>query len=201
MAAITAAAIGVAGSIYTQNKAKKAQQEQNQFIAEQQRGTDPYAAYRTQAAKQLSELSGPTIGDITKSPEWAARMQAAERTVSAQGYTGSGNALVAAAGAGADVYQQAWQNAQTSYQAEFDRLARLSGADVGLQTAAGLASSAISGRQAGSDTSLSATGGVVNNLTNLATVAGGSFNQSLSAAQRLQQQEAAVIGGYTGSLG
>src|SRR5690606_21608400 len=106
---------------------------------------------------------------IVDTAEYRARMQAASRAVAAQGYSGSGNALVAAAEAGASVYQQA-----------FDNLARLSGADVGVQSRAGVASASIGANQNSSDNYLSSIAGVGNNISNLATVWGASrgFNQS-----------------------
>lgn len=70
---------------------------------------DPYAPYRGQAAQQLQSLmSNPS--SITQLPEYKAAMQAASRLMAAQGYTGSGNAAVAAAQAGGTAYQQAFNN-------------------------------------------------------------------------------------------
>jgi len=168
MAAITAAAIGAASTVYAANQAKKAQKEQNKFVTESQKGADPYAQYRGDAAARLDKLSKDP-SSIKDSAVWKSRMQAAERAVASQGYTGSGNALVAAADAGA-----------SAYQSEFDNLARLSGADVGIQTAGGVSSAGMGARQDGSDNYLSSIGGVANNLGNLATVAGGRFNQPAS---------------------
>lgn len=73
---------------------------------------DPYAPYRGQAAKQLNDLM-QNPSDISQQPEYKSRMQAAARTMAAQGYTGSGNALVAAANAGGQAYQQAFSNLST----------------------------------------------------------------------------------------
>lgn len=70
---------------------------------------DPYAPYRGAAATKLNTLmSDPS--SLTQLPEYKAQTQAAERTMAAQGYTGSGNALVAAANAGGQAYQQAFNN-------------------------------------------------------------------------------------------
>lgn len=165
MAAVTAAVVTTAGSLYAQNKAKKAQKDQNKFVQEQMEGADPYAEYRADAAARLNKLSTDP-SSITDSAVWKARQQAASRTMSAQGYTGSGNALVAAADAGASAYQQ-----------EFENLAILSGADVGVQSRAGVSTAGMGARQSASDSYLSSIGGVVNNLGNLATVAGGYFNK------------------------
>lgn len=70
---------------------------------------DPYAPYRDDAAKKLNSLMADP-NSLQDLPEYKAQMQAASRTMAAQGYTGSGNALVAAANAGGQAYQQAFNN-------------------------------------------------------------------------------------------
>lgn len=70
---------------------------------------DPYAQYRPAAATKLNDLMN-NPSSIQNLPEYQAQMQAASRTSAAQGYTGSGNALVAAANAGGQAYQQAFNN-------------------------------------------------------------------------------------------
>lgn len=70
---------------------------------------DPYAKYRGQAATQLNALMA-NPDSLQNLPEYKAQMQAASRVMAAQGYTGSGNALVAAAQAGGNAYQQAFNN-------------------------------------------------------------------------------------------
>lgn len=70
---------------------------------------DPYAQYRPAAASKLNDLMNDP-SSIQNLPEYKAQMQAADRTMAAQGYTGSGNALVAAANAGGQAYQQAFNN-------------------------------------------------------------------------------------------
>lgn len=70
---------------------------------------DPYAPYRGDAAKKLNSLMADP-SQISTLPEYQADLQAASRTMAAQGYTGSGNALVAAANAGGQAYQQAFNN-------------------------------------------------------------------------------------------
>ena len=70
---------------------------------------DPYAPYRGAAAKQLQQLMA-NPSSIQSSPVYQADMQAAGRTMAAQGYTGSGNALVASAQAGGQAYQQQFNN-------------------------------------------------------------------------------------------
>ena len=77
---------------------------------------DPYAPYRGAAAQQLNSLMKDPSSAVN-SGYGLAEQQAASRTMAAQGYTGSGNALVAAAQAGGNAYQQ-----------QFNNLAMLSGA-------------------------------------------------------------------------
>jgi hypothetical protein len=100
---------------------------------------------------------------ITETGAYKARMQAVQRQLAAQGYTGSGNALVEAAEAAGTVYQQ-----------EFENQGRLAGAFTtpggGYDTAASTMANA--GAQ-----NLSATGGVGNNLANLALTVGQRFNK------------------------
>lgn len=70
---------------------------------------DPYAQYRPAAATKLNDLMN-NPSSVQQLPEYQAQLQAASRTSAAQGYTGSGNALVAAANAGGQAYQQAFNN-------------------------------------------------------------------------------------------
>lgn len=77
---------------------------------------DPYAPYRGAAAQQLQSLMANPSSAVN-SGYGLASQQAAARTMASQGYTGSGNALVAAANAGGTAYQQ-----------QFNDLVTLSGA-------------------------------------------------------------------------
>ncbi len=164
MAAITAAALGVAGTIYATKQAKKQQDQAIQASKEAQAAADPYAQYRDQAAQQLNALMADP-NKITDLPTYKARLQAAQRAAAANGFTGSGNALVAAADAGASAYQQ-----------EFENLAILSGAAQGLGNATA-AFGAGQGRIADAGTSyLSGISGTVNNVTNLVKTIG-NFNK------------------------
>ncbi len=169
MAAITAAAIGVAGTIYATSQAKKQQKQAIQSQQDMMKNADPYAAYRGQAAQQLNTLmSNPAT--ITDLPTYKARLEAAGRAAAANGFTGSGNALVAAADAGGSAYQQ-----------EFENLAMLSGASTGLANKVA-AYSAGQGNIAGAnDSYLSGISGTVNNLTNL-TKTIGNFNKPVAQA-------------------
>lgn len=105
-AAVGAAAITVVGGYMASKQQAKSQAK---AAAQYQQTADPYAPYREDAAQRLNALmTDPT--SITKTPEYKSRLDAAARTMAAQGYTGSGNALAAAAQAGGDVYQQAFNN-------------------------------------------------------------------------------------------
>jgi hypothetical protein len=73
---------------------------------------DPYAQYRPAAAKQLNTLM-QNPGSAADTSYGRAMQQAAARTMAAQGYTGSGNAIVAAANAGGTAYQQEFNNLVT----------------------------------------------------------------------------------------
>jgi hypothetical protein len=77
---------------------------------------DPYASYRPAAAQKLQTLMN-NPGSAANTSYGQAMSQAASREMAAQGYTGSGNAIVAAANAGGTAYQQ-----------EFNNLVTLSGA-------------------------------------------------------------------------
>jgi hypothetical protein len=163
MAMITAAAIGTAGTIYASKQASKAAKEQNALAREGIEAADPFRKYRPEYAEKLKALTNDP-SSVKDTAEYKARMQAAERTMAAQGYTGSGNALVESAEAGGQAYQSAFNN-----------LALLSGASV---TPGGGYSAAMQGNQAATDTKLGALGGVTNNLANLALTAGQRFNQA-----------------------
>ena len=91
---------------------------------------DPYAPYRGAAATQLNNLMA-NPSSITNSPTYQAYLQAAQRQSAAQGYTGSGNALAAAASAGGQAYQQ-----------QFNNLAMLSGATTSPSSGASMAGNA-----------------------------------------------------------
>lgn len=77
---------------------------------------DPYSQYRPAAAQQLNALMQNPSSAVNSSYGQALQ-QGASRTMASQGYTGSGNALVASANAGGQAYQQ-----------QFNDLVTLSGA-------------------------------------------------------------------------
>jgi len=102
---VGAAAVSVVGGYLTSKSNKKS----NQQVAQANAAQDPYGPYRAAAAKRLDALmSNPDT--ITDTPEYKARLQASSRLMAAQGYTGSGNALIEAANAGGDAFQQAFNN-------------------------------------------------------------------------------------------
>lgn len=161
MAGVTAAVIGAGTTLYATSQAKKQQKEAQKQQTQQMESLDPFAQYRPDYASKLSQLASDP-SSITDSSSYKARLQAAERTMAAQGYTGSGNALAAAADAGGAAYQQ-----------EFDNLAMLSGAGQGQgarASAYGTGSAAVGNAN---DSYLSGVAGVGNNLANLATIWGG----------------------------
>lgn len=111
-----AAAIGLVTSFLGAKKAKKQAKADAAARAAEQAAQDPYGPYRAEAAKKLNAL---TYDNVKDTPEYKFRQEAASRLMAAQGYTGSGNAIAAAAEAGGASYQQA-----------FDNLARQAGVDV-----------------------------------------------------------------------
>ena len=167
MAAITTAAIGAGTALYSASSAKKQQKQASKDANAAMEAADPYAPYRDDAAKRLNAL----IADPSKISETAtykARQQAAERTMAAQGYTGSGNAILGSAEAAAASYQQ-----------EFDNLSMLAGASNGTANATSAYSAGQSAKVNANDNMLSATAGVANNLTNLANTV---FNKPVRPA-------------------
>lgn len=187
MAAITSAVIGAGTAIYgsrqasrqareQQRMAEQAQQEQQELGERAIEASDPYGAYRGAAAQRLNSLmSDPS--SITNTGAYKARMQAVQRQLASQGYTGSGNALVEAAEAAGTVYQQ-----------EFENLALLSGAGAtpgagygaAMQGLGNAQANALNTRAAGDAQRLSGTVGIGNNLANLASTIGTRFNRPAS---------------------
>lgn len=110
-AAWVSAGVGLVGLYEGSQNASDSQQQAQQA----QKAADPYAQYRPQAAQQLNSfVNNPNSYDaVANSSVGMAYQQAAARTMAAQGYTGSGNALVAAANAGGQAYQQQFNNLAT----------------------------------------------------------------------------------------
>lgn len=155
MGAVTSAVIGAGTALYTTNRAKKQQKDAQNFANEQMENLDPFAEYRPEYAKRLKELTNDP-SSIKDTATYKARLMAAERTMAAQGYTGSGNALVAAADAGAAAYQQ-----------EFDNLSMLSGAGQGQGARASAYGTAAGAMGNASDNYLSSLQGLGNSLIGL----------------------------------
>jgi hypothetical protein len=102
---VAGAAITVVGGYMT----SKQQAKSNKSVSQAAAAQDPYGPYRAGSAQKLNDLmSNPS--QISDTPEYKSRQMAASRLMAAQGYTGSGNALAAAAEAGGNSYQQAFNN-------------------------------------------------------------------------------------------
>jgi hypothetical protein len=167
MAAVTAAAIGAATAIGGAYMAKKQGDKQAKLAQKGIDAADPFRTYRPEYAKQLDALMKDP-SSIKNTPEYKARLDAAARQLAAQGYTGSGNAILEAANAGGAAYQQAFQN-----------LSQLSGAST---TPGGGYAEAQSSLANSDAQKLSAYSGVANNLGNLALTYGQRFNQAATPA-------------------
>lgn len=156
-AAWVSAGVGLVGLYESSQNASSSQQAAQQA----QQAADPYAKYRGQAADQLNAfINNPNSYDaVANSSVGQAYQQAAARTMASQGYTGSGNALVAAANAGGQAYQQ-----------EFNNLAMLAGANYSPASAA----------QIGANNAYNAYNQNNNTLSNL----GGVANQFVTAYQQ-----------------
>lgn len=157
MAAITAAALTTAATVYATKKAGDQAKEQAQLAREGIEAADPYKQYRGAAAEQLNALMKDP-SKLADTAEYKARQLAAARQLASQGYTGSGNAIIEAANAGGESYQQAFNN-----------LALLSGAGA---APGGGYGNALSAQQAANDNRLSGYAGIANNLGNLALTIG-----------------------------
>ncbi len=175
MAAITAAVVVTAGTVYASKQAGKQQKAASKAQKEMAGAADPYAQYRGDAAARLNALSSDP-SSVQDGAVWKARQQAAARAIASQGYTGSGNAIIAAADAGAAAYQQ-----------EFDNLAMLSGANGGNSVAAGINQTGMNNQQGYNEQRMSNYAGMINNLGNLATTVGARFNQPATARPTMTQ--------------
>jgi hypothetical protein len=145
---IASGVLGVVGSFMGNNQQQQAQQQAVQ-------AADPYAQYRPQAAQQLNSfMNNPNqISAVVNSPVGQAYQDAAARTMAAQGYTGSGNALVAAANAGGQAYQQ-----------QFNNLAMLAGANYSPASAAQLQAQGGQQQNQNTQNSMGALGGLLGSI-------------------------------------
>lgn len=162
MAAVTGAVIGAATTLYSANQAKKQQKEAQKFANEQMEAMDPFAEHRPYYADQLKALTDDP-SKIKDTATYKARLMAAERTMASQGYTGSGNAMVAAADAGAAAYGQ-----------EMEYLMALSGATQGLGARASAYGTAAGAMGNANDNYLGAIGGIGNSIVGISGMFGGS---------------------------
>lgn len=169
MAAITAAVIGAGTAIYAAKKNSDAQKKQAQMQQQAIDAADPFRTYRPEYAAKLDKLMNDP-SSIVNTPEYKARLTAASRAIAAQGYTGSGNAIIEAANGGGQAFQQALQN-----------LGVLSGASTG--QLGGNYAAAMQSASEGNAQGLSSIAGVGNNLANLALTVGQKFNQPNNGSQ------------------
>lgn len=174
MAAVTAAAIGAAGAIGSAYMAKKSGDKQAKLAQQGIDAADPFKQYRPQYAEQLDRLMKDP-SSIKDTPQYKARLDAAARQLAAQGYTGSGNAILEAANAGGAAFQDA-----------FAQLSMLSGAGQAPGGGYAEAQSSLANSEA---QKLSAYGGVVNNLGNLALTAGQRFNRAAQPNTTIQREQ------------
>lgn len=170
MAGITSAVIGAASTVYSVKQAKKQQKEAQRFAEEQMSAMDPFAEHRGTYAARLNALASDP-SSIENTSLYRARLKAAERAMAAQGYTGSGNALAAAADAGGSVYQQ-----------ELENLMALSGAVQGLGARASAYGTAAGAAGNANDNYLGALSGLGNSIVGLGGMFGGGSGTTNSAA-------------------
>lgn len=168
MGAITSAVIGAGTALYTTRQAGKQQDRAAEQAQQAMENADPFAPYRDAHAQRLNALTADP-SSISDSAVYKARLMAAERAMASQGYTGSGNALVAAADAGASAYQQ-----------EFENLAMLSGASTGLGNAVSAYGASTGAMGNANDNYLSSLGGLGNSIVGLGGLFGNSSNSGTS---------------------
>jgi len=119
-----------------------------------QRTADPFGPYRSQYADLMSNITNDP-SQIQKLPGYQAGLQAVQRSLAAQGYTGSGNMMAAMAKYGGDFYNNAMQLYGGLSGAQFNPA---SAAQLGLQ---------------GKQSAISLAGNSLNRLGYGATMAGG----------------------------
>src|SRR6478752_1816632 len=107
------AAISLAGSLFGLGSSKGDKKDAEKQVEK----SDPFGKYRDKYAQDINSLMDDP-SKIKDTGLYEAKQQAASRLLAAQGYTGSGNAVVAAAEAGGETYQQ-----------NLDNLIRLAGVD------------------------------------------------------------------------
>ena len=150
---------------------------------------DPYAQYRPAAAQQLNALMKDPSSAVN-SGYGLAEQQAASRTMAAQGYTGSGNALVAAAQAGGNAYQQ-----------QFNNLAMLSGAGQAPASAMQAANNQANIQQQQSNQMWGQVGGLVGQGINAYNNSGGGGSSSGTSYDATTGTGGYIGGNGTGGYG
>ena len=88
---------GAYGLIQANQLSQAAQRAQQQ--------ADPFGPYRQQYAQQMAALSADP-SKLQQMPGYQAGLQAVQRSMAAQGYTGSGNMMAALSKYGGDFYNQ-----------------------------------------------------------------------------------------------
>lgn len=129
---------------------------------------DPYSQYRPAAAQQLNALMQDPSTAVNSSYGQALQ-QGASRTMASQGYTGSGNALVASANAGGQAYQQ-----------QFNDLVTLSGAGQSPASAQSAANQQANAQQAQTNQMWGQVGNLVTNAVNGGSSSSGGGNMATS---------------------
>ena len=112
---------GLYGMYQSEQMQKQAQQAQQQ--------ADPFGPYRAQYAQQMQALTADP-SKITQQPGYQAGLDAVQRSMAAQGYTGSGNMMAALSKYGGDFYNQTMQMYSNLAGAQFNPAA---GAQLGMQ--------------------------------------------------------------------
>lgn len=141
-------AISLIGGIFGGKSSKDDKKDAQKQVEK----SDPYGKYRDEMAQKLNALVNDPSG-IVNTAEYKARQTAASRLMAAQGYTGSGNAVAAAAEAGGQSYQQ-----------NFDNMARLAGVDA----QPGGSNAALANLSSARDTKSSSISNITNNAVDLA---------------------------------
>ena len=167
------AAAGLALSVGTAYMNKKQQDKQMKMAQKGIEASDPFAKYRPEYGEKLQALMNDP-SSIVDTPEYKARQQAAARAMSAQGYTGSGNAILEAAEAGGKSFQQAYEN-----------LSNLAG--VGATPGAGYGN-AISAQQNANASMNNSYADIASNLGQLAEGFGNRGSAGISPVQRMPVQ-------------
>ncbi len=100
--------LGTAGGLYGMYQSQQLGQLAKRLAAQQ----NPFDPYRAQYAQQLNALmANPSL--VTQQPGYEAGLEAVQRSMAAQGYTGSGNMMTELAKYGGQAYQQALGNLST----------------------------------------------------------------------------------------